>query len=156
MNYYDILGINMYATPEEIRQAYRERIKILHPDKHVDPVKKKAFQEQCKLVNEAYNELKDSAKRTLYNERLMNPSFSVSDTVFTHSTGNTSGRINYLAFKYCIKIFFVVLVSLFITGSVRHIITKDNTIFVMVFFTVFFGGCILVKHIKVTNNGGTR
>ena len=151
VNYYDILGVNMYATPEEIRLAYRERIKILHPDKHADPVKKKTFQEQCKLMNEAYGVLRDGAKRTQYNEILMSPSPSVSNNVHTrgaYSSVNVQERINFKAFFLCLKIFLVVVVALMITGAIRRYITKDNTIFIMAFFSTFFTGCLLVKRIK--------
>ena len=148
MNYYEILGVGMYATTEEIRQAYRERIKKLHPDKFTDPKKKLDFQEQCKRVNEAYGVLKDGAKRVQYNEILMNPCPSVSNNVYTngtHSNTNPQGQINFKAFLLCLKIFLVVLVTLIITGIIRHYITKDNTIFIMTFFSTFFTGCFIVR-----------
>ena len=157
VNYYDILGVNMYATPEEIRLAYRKRIKILHPDKHADPVKKKTFQEQCKVVNEAYGVLKDGAKRMQYNEILMNPSPSVSNNVYTNSAYSSvivQERINIKAFYLCIRIFLVVLVTLIITGVIRRYITKDNTVFIMTFFSTFFTGCFLVKRIKYREREG--
>jgi DnaJ-class molecular chaperone len=33
-NYYRILGVNSDATPDELRSAYRQRVKELHPDRH--------------------------------------------------------------------------------------------------------------------------
>lgn len=156
-NYYDVLGVGVYATTEEIRQAYRKRIKILHPDKHADPVKKKAFQEQCKVLNEAYSVLKDGSKRTQYNEILMSPSPSVSNNAHTngaYTRVNVQERINFKAFYLCLKIFLVVVVALMITGVIRRYITKDNTVFIMTFFITFFAGCFSVKHLRLKKKGG--
>lgn len=155
-NYYDVLGVSVYASTEEIRQAYRERIKIFHPDKYADPKKKMDFQEQCKVVNEAYGVLKDGVKRTRYNEILVNPCPSVSNNTYTHgvySSVNVQERINSKAFYLCLKIFLVVLMTLIITGAIRGYITKDNTIFIMTFFVTFFTGCYFARRIRYGNKG---
>lgn len=56
---YKILGISKKATAEEIKKAYREKAKELHPDKGGD-------EEDFKELNEAYEILSDEEKRAVY------------------------------------------------------------------------------------------
>lgn len=78
-NYYDVLGIKRDATPEEIKNAYRNLAKKYHPDstggKEHEEAKEK-FQE----IQEAYEVLSDPEKRRLY-----------------HYYGHTAYRKNYYA-----------------------------------------------------------
>ena len=66
-NYYEILGIQPTATQEEIRKAYREKMKENHPDYHQDNA---AYTERAKLINEAYSTLKDPEKRKQYDRKV--------------------------------------------------------------------------------------
>jgi curved DNA-binding protein CbpA len=72
-DYYSILGISMNATPEEIRTAYINRSRILHPDRF-DPQKQpnewKLANDMMKELNEAYNILKDGESRAEYDATL--------------------------------------------------------------------------------------
>lgn len=70
--YYDILGISPTASQDEIKHAYRDKMKEYHPDKFTnapDWVKKEA-EDMTKKLNEAYEELKDSGKRQEYDKRM--------------------------------------------------------------------------------------
>ncbi|MCC6109929.1 MAG: DnaJ domain-containing protein [Denitrobacterium sp.] len=49
----NILGLHDGATPEEIKQAHRTKIRENHPDRFSDPEKKRAAEEKTKLINEA-------------------------------------------------------------------------------------------------------
>lgn len=61
MNYYDILGVNKSASPDELKKAYRRKALETHPDKGGDP---NVFKE----VNEAYDVLSDEQKRQIYDK----------------------------------------------------------------------------------------
>src|SRR5690606_17473844 len=61
--YYDILGISQTANDTEIKSAYRKLAKQYHPDHNPDdPVAEQKFKE----IGEAYDVLKDPAKRANY------------------------------------------------------------------------------------------
>lgn len=65
MNPYEILGVPMTATPEEIKNAYKQQARILHPDKHVndpDPT----WQEQFQQLQTAYSCLNQPLQRYIY------------------------------------------------------------------------------------------
>ena len=60
-NYYKILGIEIDATPEDIKKNFRELAKKTHPDK----TKKDSEQEMIK-INKAYEILSDKESREKY------------------------------------------------------------------------------------------
>jgi curved DNA-binding protein len=62
-DYYKTLGVERNAGEEEIRKAYRKLAKQYHPD--YNPNDKKA-EERFKEINEAYEVLSDSKKRSHY------------------------------------------------------------------------------------------
>ncbi len=62
-DYYKILGVERKAGEDEIRKAYRKLAKQYHPD--YNPNDKKA-EEKFKEINEAYEVLSDSKKRSHY------------------------------------------------------------------------------------------
>lgn len=62
-DYYDILGINRGASDDEIKKAFRNKAKQYHPDANPDnPTAEANFKE----INEAYEVLKDTEKRSQY------------------------------------------------------------------------------------------
>ncbi|MEA3337650.1 MAG: DnaJ C-terminal domain-containing protein [Chloroflexota bacterium] len=62
-DYYRILGVNKKADEKEIKRAYRRLARRYHPD--VNPGNQQA-EERFKEVNEAYEVLSDSGKRSKY------------------------------------------------------------------------------------------
>ena len=61
-NYYDILGVDKNATPDDIKSAYRSLAKKYHPDLN----KTAEAAEKFKEINEAYEVLSDPAKKSNY------------------------------------------------------------------------------------------
>ena len=58
--YYTILGLSPNAPLPEVKQAYRNLVKIWHPDRFSqEPQLKLQAEEKIKLINEAYQYLKD-------------------------------------------------------------------------------------------------
>jgi curved DNA-binding protein CbpA len=66
-NYYEILGVKSSAKDEEIKSAFKNLAKIYHPDKNPGD---KDYENQFKLINEAYQVLSDNSKRFFYDMRL--------------------------------------------------------------------------------------
>jgi len=65
-DYYDILGVSKNASAEEIKKAYRKQALEWHPDRHKDD--KEAAEKRFKEVNEAYQILSDTQKRSAYDQ----------------------------------------------------------------------------------------
>jgi len=66
-DYYEVLGINREASPDEIKRAYRSLALQYHPDR-VAPEKKKEAEEKFKEMSEAYAVLSDPKKRVQYDQ----------------------------------------------------------------------------------------
>ena len=64
-NYYEILGVKINASPEEIKKNFRELAKKTHPDK----TKENSEQEMIK-INKAYEILSDVESKEKYDKYL--------------------------------------------------------------------------------------
>lgn len=76
MDYYSILGVPRTATPEQIKKAYRQKAKQYHPDKPTGDA------EQFKRVNEAYEILSNSDKRSAYDNPYPQNDFNFNSSHF--------------------------------------------------------------------------
>ncbi len=65
-DYYHILGVRSDATQEDIKRAYTELAKLRHPDRFVTEEEKMNIDNTFSEISEAYNCLKDPAKREVY------------------------------------------------------------------------------------------
>ncbi len=61
INYYDVIGVSNSATPEEIKNKFRELAKKIHPDKT-----KVNSEEEMAELNKAYEVLSDKERRASY------------------------------------------------------------------------------------------
>ena len=78
LSYYDILGVTRDANADDIKSAYRQMAKALHPDKN------KFGAQLMKRLNEANEVLSDAAKRLEYDRN--------SDRCDKKSDSNTSSK----------------------------------------------------------------
>ena len=90
---YDIIGIQPSSTKDEIKKAYRNKAKILHPDKGGDP-------DQFKKLSSAYEILGNDDKKHIYDKHGKNGlknNPDVSDDIFSdlfNMGGNTFNMFN--------------------------------------------------------------
>jgi rubrerythrin len=70
--YYDVLGVSETASVAEIKAAYRDLVRQVHPDSlpNAAPYWKRAAEEKTKEINEAYRILADKSKRQEYDRLL--------------------------------------------------------------------------------------
>ena len=63
-DFYEVLGVERGATPEQIKSAYRKAALKWHPDRN--PEKKEEAEHNFRAASEAYAVLSDEQKRSIY------------------------------------------------------------------------------------------
>ena len=64
-DYYEVLGVNKNATPDELKKSYRKLAMKYHPDQNPD---NKEAEEKFKELSEAYEILSNEDKRAAYDQ----------------------------------------------------------------------------------------
>ncbi|MDQ6708290.1 MAG: J domain-containing protein [Acidobacteriota bacterium] len=65
-SYYDELGVSPNASADEIRDTYRNLVRLLHPDQQLEGHLKEVAEHQIKRINYIHQVLSDSEKRRRY------------------------------------------------------------------------------------------
>lgn len=73
MNYYDELGVQPDASPEEIRRAYLRLVRLLHPDQIQDQDTRQVADRQLQRLNGIIAVLSDPVRRRQYDRSLLEP-----------------------------------------------------------------------------------
>jgi uncharacterized membrane protein YkvA (DUF1232 family) len=68
LNYYEFLGVDPKADADQIKQAYRDKLKVWHPDKNIDRLEE--AEETTKILNQAFYTLNDPDRRRQYDRVL--------------------------------------------------------------------------------------
>ena len=66
ISYYDLLEVTPGASPQEIRDAFRLHVRLLHPDHQTDPLLRELAEKQMRKLNRVYGVLSDPASRHAY------------------------------------------------------------------------------------------
>jgi DnaJ domain len=69
-DFYKILGVSPSASPDEIKSAHRELVKIFHPDLFSTSAEKARANKRLQQINEAYATLSNAGRRRQYDARL--------------------------------------------------------------------------------------
>ena len=85
--YYEVLGVSRGASADEIKKAYRNKAKELHPDRNPDDATAEA---RFKEASEAYDCLKDEQKKAAY-DRFGHAAFEGGGGGFGGSRGGHPG-----------------------------------------------------------------
>ena len=106
--YYEVLGVSTYASQEDIKKAYKEKMKKYHPDAHPED-NTNYYEQKAKLINEAYEVLGNKDKRRDYDvecavreaneareqyERAKQQAQNNQQSTRTHYSSNNSGQRN--------------------------------------------------------------
>ena len=104
-DYYDVLGVNKSASPEELKSAYRKLAVKYHPDKNPGD---KTAEDKFKEASEAYGVLSDKSKKENYD--------NFGHAAFENGGGGQVALVDLVdlvvqIFQIFLKIFLVTLVE---------------------------------------------
>ncbi len=94
LTFYDDLGLRAGASGEEIRAAYLNLVRLLHPDLSSEPSLKRFSENQLKRVSRAYAVLSDPDRRRRYDGQLTGAADEEPETPLTvkRSAGRSRAR----------------------------------------------------------------
>lgn len=90
VNYYQVLDVAYSAQQDEIVRAYRQLMRITHPDRFQDPQQRAKAEERAKLINAAYAVLSRPDLRREYDHQLR--ATVLADTLMQRYTSMRPGQ----------------------------------------------------------------
>jgi hypothetical protein len=143
--HYEVLGVPRAATAGELRRAYLDRARVLHPDRHIDagPRARDEAERAMQELTEAWRVLGDAGRRRRYDRDLGGPTFVDDDRFISRSDGTVPEELEIIdptvrlirALPWIALV--VVLVGIFI-------------------FTAYAATGGTKKHTPITSSGATR
>jgi hypothetical protein len=85
VTHYEELGLECGATTEQIRSAYRNLARLLHPDQQRDEELRRLAEVQMRRLNFIHAELTDPLRRSLYDASLLEAPFATNVAPAGHS-----------------------------------------------------------------------
>jgi hypothetical protein len=79
--HYEVLGVSRTASAGELRQAYLERARLVHPDRHIDagPRARAEAEHAMQELTEAWRVLGDAGRRRRYDREIGGPTSAADD-----------------------------------------------------------------------------
>ncbi|ELR73798.1 Chaperone protein DnaJ [Fulvivirga imtechensis AK7] len=105
-NYYHILGLDNFASKEEIKKAYRTLAKQYHPDKKPG---NPDLEEQFKRINKAYQVLSDPVKKQQFDYQLLSPQISTAPRYTARKSYYSTERRRYTPTAWMYGKIFIIL-----------------------------------------------
>ncbi len=90
-DYYRLLGVSRDAPEREVKKAYYNLARELHPDKAKTPEEAKVNSDRLAQISQAYNTLKDAKKRAEYDSTLSGKSSAPAAPPVTRSAPSSAG-----------------------------------------------------------------
>jgi curved DNA-binding protein CbpA len=90
INYYQVLNVPVGASRDEVTRAYRQLMRLTHPDQFRDPDERSKAEERAKLLNAAYAVLSKPDARQAYDA--VAKQTLLSDALMQRYTGSAPGR----------------------------------------------------------------
>jgi hypothetical protein len=133
MTYYEELGISADAAEEDIRQAHRRLVKLLHPDQQSNDELRRLAELQLMRINALVEQLLDPTQRRLYDLTIRSPLPSIPPAANPEARGVASNEAItdeaiQKGWKYAFAgVSIVILAWIFSAGSPTDVVRSVTT-----------------------------
>jgi hypothetical protein len=86
ISYYEELGVAPDASADQIHDAFRAMVKLLHPDQQRDPQLREIAERQMRRLNHIHSVLSDPQNRRIYDQQL-NPEARPAEAIIVSRVG---------------------------------------------------------------------